>query len=364
MNEYAASGVDYDVLDAAKRTAIASASSIPSMLQLRDASAVDASRGEPAFVLKIGDQYVATVLECLGTKSQIARVFQEQTGRNRFDAIGYDTVAAIVNDIACVGALPLVVNAYFATGSPRWYEARGRFDALTMGWARGCEDSGATWGGGESPGLSTIINEDEIDLAGSAVGSIPRGVEPILGQNMQAGDEIVFVASTGMHANGASLIRRLASRLDEGYATAMPSGELFGEGVLRASENYVPLVAEILQRRIPVSYLSHVTGHGFRKLMRANREFTYRIDRLLPAPEVLTFVAEQMNLSDAEAYGTFNMGVGFAVYTPAGTGDDVVATAESLGYAAARAGVVEDGPKRVIIDPIGVTYAEDELQLR
>lgn len=363
-NNYAASGVDYDTLDAAKRTAIASASSIPAVLEIRNATALDASRGEPAFIVRIGEQNIATVLECLGTKSRIARVYQEESGKNHFDSIGYDTVAAIVNDVICVGALPVVVNAYFATGSPEWYQVEGRFEALTMGWARGCEDAGATWGGGESPGLSGVVVDGEIDLAGSAVGVIPEGVDPILGQALQAGDEIVFIGSTGLHANGASLVRKLAGELADGYSTKMPSGTEFGEGVLRASETYVPLVDEMLRQRVPVSYLSHVTGHGLRKLMRANRKFTYRIDQLLPVPETLAFMVDKLDMSQSDAYGTFNMGVGFAVYCQAGTASDVEAIARSLGYEAVVAGKVEEGDQRVIIEPLGIEYSADQLQLR
>ena len=227
MSIYSASGVDYDVLDAGKRAAVAAAKESSAFPVQRGTEAIDASRGEPAFVFKLGDRYMAQVLECLGTKSTIARVHQEQGGINHFDAIGFDAVAAIVNDIVCVGALPLVVNAYFATGSPKWYSADGRFEALVKGWFEACRASGAAWGGGESPGLSGIIAETEIDLAGSATGAIPEGVEPILGQDLMAGDEIVFIESSGLHANGSSLARRIADELEDGYATKMPSGTTF-----------------------------------------------------------------------------------------------------------------------------------------
>ena len=98
--------------------------------------ALDASRGEPAFVFELGERTLAVVLEGLGTKSLIARAVLEQQGLNRFADVAYDAVAAILNDLACVGAVPLVVNAYFATGDSRWYEHRDRATALLEGWRR------------------------------------------------------------------------------------------------------------------------------------------------------------------------------------------------------------------------------------
>ena len=118
---YRAAGVDYDALDAGKRLAIAKALSTSPLLQARGGQALDASRGEPAFVFELGDQSFAFVVEGLGTKSIIARHVLDEQGANHFGDVAYDTVAAILNDLCCVGALPLVVNAYFATGASEWY---------------------------------------------------------------------------------------------------------------------------------------------------------------------------------------------------------------------------------------------------
>ncbi len=364
MDIYAAAGVDYDVLDAGKRAAVAAALATTAFSAQRGAIGNDASRGESAFTFKLDDRHLAVVLECLGTKSTIARQYQDATGINRFDAIGYDSVAAVVNDLICVGAMPIVVNAYFATGSPKWYSASGRFEQLVAGWAQACRDSGATWGGGESPGLSGIIAETEIDLAGSAVGATAVGQEPILGQDLSAGDDIVFIASSGLHANGASLARRVAAALPDGYSTHLNSGDTFGERVLAPSAIYVDVVEAVLSARVPVTYLSHITGHGFRKVMRANRDFTYRINQLPAVPEVLAFLAAQTNMSQRDAYGTFNMGAGFAIFCKPGAGKDIVDIAKSVGHDAIVAGSVEAGERRVVIEPLSIEYSDDDLQLR
>jgi phosphoribosylformylglycinamidine cyclo-ligase len=360
---YGAAGVDYGALDAGKRDALGEALATSKLLASMGGRAIDESRGEPAFVFEVEDRTMAFVVEGLGTKSIIARQVSEQLGINAFDNVGYDTVAAIVNDLCCVGALPLVVNAYFATGSAAWYEAPARHANLLAGWRDACVDAGATWGGGESPTLPELIEPAELELAGSAVGMVPLGRGPILGDGLEVGDDIVLVQSAGLHANGASLARMVAGQLGRGYETPLPSGRSFGEALLDRSVMYVPLVRSLLEAGVNVHYLSHITGHGLLKLMRPRRELSYTITSLPAVPEVLQFVVEQASMSPAAAYSTFNMGCGFAVYSAAGSGPDVARAAAELGLSAHAAGTVGEGPRRVVLEPIGVTYESEALDL-
>jgi phosphoribosylformylglycinamidine cyclo-ligase len=358
---YRAAGVDYEALDEGKRMAIAKALSTSSLLAAHGGRALDRSRGEPAFAFELGGRTFAFVVEGLGTKSLIARHVLERQGVNRFADVAYDTVAAILNDLCCVGALPLVVNAYFATGASAWYADSSRAEALLEGWRRACADAGCVWGGGESPSLAGLLSEPDIELAGAAVGVVPEGRPAILGDDLEAGDEIVLVASSGLHANGASLARLLAARLPDGYATALPSGRTFGEALLDPSLMYAPLVAALLAADHGVSYISHITGHGLLKLMRSPRPFTYRIGELPPVPEVLAFLVHHAGLGAHEAYITLNMGAGYAVYCRAGAGAAVVELARGLGLEALVAGAVETGERRVVVEPLGLRYAGGEL---
>jgi phosphoribosylformylglycinamidine cyclo-ligase len=360
---YGAAGVDYEALDAGKRNALTEALATSGLLAAHGGSALDASRGEPAFVFSVAGQTLAFVLETLGTKSMIARELESRLGAQAFANVAYDTVAAIVNDLCCVGALPLVVNAYFATGSSDWYAIGERSAGLLRGWREACEDAGAVWGGGESPSLTDLIAADEIELAGSAVGIVPAGHGPILGEELAAGDEIVLVASSGLHANGASLARRIAARSSDGYDVVLPSGRSFGEALLDPTVIYVALVRELVTKGVDVHYLSHITGHGLLKLMRPRRELTYRIESLPAVPEVLTYLASESGMDAAEAYSTLNMGCGFAVYCKAGSAERVVTLASELGLSALVAGQVESGPRRVILEPVRVTFESDRLDL-
>lgn len=360
--DYRSAGVDYGALDEGKRMAMARALATSPLLAARGARALDASRGEPAFAFELDGRTLAFVVEGLGTKSVIARHVLERHGEDRFADVAYDTVAAILGDLCCVGALPLVVNAYFATGASEWYAQAGRAASLLDGWQRACVDAGCAWGGGESPSLAGLVSADDVELAGAAVGAVPIGHDPILGEDLKPGQEIVLVASNGLHANGASLARLLAERLPDGYMTTLPSGRSLGEALLDPSVMYAGLVQALLEGGVAISYLSHITGHGLLKLMRRPQQLTYRIAALPPVPEVLAFLVEQAGLDECAAYSTFNMGSGYAVYCEPGAGERVVELARGVGLSALVAGAVEAGPRRVILDPVGVEYASEELE--
>jgi phosphoribosylformylglycinamidine cyclo-ligase len=360
---YRAAGVDYHALDAGKRNALTEALATSGLLAASGGRAVDDSRGEPAFVFETGGQTLAFVVEGLGTKSIIARQVHDQLGVSAFDNVAYDTVAAIVNDLCCVGAVPLVVNAYFATGSSDWYADEDRNGGLLTGWREACVDAGATWGGGESPSLPGLVAPDDIELAGSAVGIVPEGRRPIVGADLGPGDEIVIVESNGLHANGSSLARRVAEALPDRYRTPLPSGRAFGEVLLDRTPMYAALVRALLASDAEIHYLSHITGHGLLKLMRPRRELTYTVTTLPQVPEVLAFLVAQTEMSPAAAYSTFNMGCGFAVYCAGGAGEEVVRMASGLGLRAAVAGAVEEGPRRVVLEGIGVVFESGDMDL-
>jgi len=361
---YAQTGVDYTSLDPAKVMAQRAAAATAGALARFDHAEVAASRGESAFVWDEGDRYRAMVIEGLGTKSLVADATRAITGRSHYDALAQDTVAMIVNDLIVVGAAPQVVTAYWAVGDGAWFDDRERARDLVDGWAAACGLAGATWGGGETPALSGIIEPGTIDLAGAAIGVIAPKERLVLGDRLAAGDRIVLIESTGIHANGLSLARRVAERLPEGYGTLV--GEhCFGEVLLAATPIYASLVAALFEAGVDIRYLVNVTGHGWRKLMRAPRaDLRYVLDVLPPVPAVLRFIQHHAGLDDREAYATLNMGAGFAVYAAASDAARVVDVAGRLGMAAWDAGKVVAGEQGVEIGPLGVTYEGGALGVR
>lgn len=327
-------------------------------------SEVGGTRGESAYVFQMGDQWGAFVQEGLGTKSLIAQAIYKKTGGSYFKAVAQDTVACVINDLVSVGATPVVLNAYWSASSYQWLTDEKLAGDLITGWREACDLSGVTWGGGETQSLSGVVAPGALELAGSAFGIIKDSRHLVQGKNLQAGDAIVLIESSGPHANGISLIRQIAEELPEGYQTKMADGEEFGKAALQPSHIYASLVLALQAAGVDIHYLSNITGHGWRKLMRAEVEFSYLINELPPAQEIFNFIAEQAGNDETEMYGNYNMGAGYAVYVPADQAQKVVDTASEQNLKAWIAGEVQVGPKQVVIKPKNITFASEALEVR
>lgn len=361
---YTSSGVDYGSLDPAKVLAQRAAASTAGALARFGLAEVGASRGESAYVWEEPDAYRAFVIEGLGTKSLVGDAMRRVTGRTYYDALARDTVAMIVNDVIVVGAEPQVVTAYWAVGSSSWFDDRERAADLVRGWTEACVESGATWGGGETPALAGVIAPDTIDLGGACVGVVKPKSRLVLGDRLAPGDAIVLLASSGIHANGLTLARALADRLPDGYTTDAGDGTTYGDALLAPTVLYPAVVRAIFGAGVDVHYLVNVTGHGWRKLMRARRDLRYVVQTVPPVPALFRFMTERAGIEPAEAYATFNMGAGFAVYVPSEQANRVVDVARAHHIVAWVAGHVEAGAREVVIEPIGARYGGETLGVR
>jgi phosphoribosylformylglycinamidine cyclo-ligase len=362
---YEAAGVNYDRLDAFKRACQQAARTTIGALAAHGYKEPESTRGESAYLIESDHDYLAHVEEGLGTKNLVADAMQRLTGRCFYHAVGVDTVATIVNDLITCGALPISVAMHAAVGDSEWFADEHRAAELARGFADACKTAGAVWGGGETPTLKGIVEKDAIVLAGSAIGKITPKTNRITA-DIQDGDAIVFLASSGIQTNGLTLCRKIADQHPQGYLAELPDRRTFGEALLDPSVIYVDFVRACQQQSIPLNYVAHVTGHGWRKLMRAAGEFVYRIEDVREPQPVFAFIAEAAKLDAREMYGTFNMGVGFAAYVPANAADATIAAANACGHTAWRAGTVlrQGGRKAVEIAPLGIAYEADTLQLR
>ena len=360
---YEQAGVKYDLIDPLKVAAQRAAAATAAHLGPHGYAEVEASRGESAYVVDLGAFYLASIVECLGTKTLVADAMW-QHGENFFGAIAQDTIAMAVNDLVTVGATPLVVQAYWAAGGSEWFADGARAQALVQGWKAACDAIGASWGGGETPALAGIVEEGRIDLAASCTGLVNPKPRLTLGEHLGPGDAIVLLQSSGIHANGLSLARKLAERLPQGYLTEIEPGLGYGEALLAPTTLYSPVTEALWTAGVPVHYAANITGHGWRKLLRHAKALTYRIHTVPPVPPVLRFIAEQAGHDAEEAYGTLNMGAGFALFVPAEAAQRCVEVAQAAGVPAWVAGAVETGEKQLIIEPLGVRFSGESLQLR
>jgi len=361
---YEQAGVNYELIDPLKVAAQRAAAATAGNLAAHGFSEIVASRGESAYVVDVGPFYLASIVECLGSKALVADEMKALTGRSFYDSIAQDTIAMAINDLITVGATPLVVQAYWAAGGSDWFSDAARSQALVAGWKKACDTCRVAWGGGETPALAGIVADGRVDLAASCTGIVSPKSRLSLGDKLGAGDAIVFLAASGIHANGLSLARKLAERLPQGYLTDIGNGQTYGDALLAPTALYSPVTEALAAAGIVPHYSANVTGHGWRKLMLHPKALTYRITAVPPKTAVLDFMQRECQLDDHEAYGTLNMGAGFALYLAAGDAQRAVDIARSSGVEAMIAGQVEDGPKRVVIDPLNVTFGGDELQLR
>jgi len=364
VSSYAQSGVDYSAMDPIKVLAQKRAAQTAGNLAAFNAHEIAESRGESAYVWDEGDSYRSLVIEGLGTKNLVADNMRQYGEKTYYDAIAQDTIAMVVNDLIVVGALPQVVNAYFAIGDSNWMRDEKRAADLINGWAAACDLAGATWGGGETPTLKGIINPETIDLGGSAVGIIADKNNLVLGDKLTESDRIVLILSSGIHANGLTLARKIGSEVPDGFATKLSDGRSYGEALLVPTPIYVPIIRALQEADIDIHYMVNITGHGWRKLMRATKDFSYIIDTIPTVPTEFNFIQEQAGISDQEMYGNFNMGAGFAIFVPESVAQHVVDIAAAEGFSALIAGSVQKGPKQVTITPKDIVFAGDTLEVR
>ncbi len=361
---YEKTGVSYEKMDPVKRFAQKQALLTKNNLKNLNEKEVEASRGESAYVYDCGDHMRALVIEGLGTKNLVADEMEKITGKNYYEAIAQDTVASIVNDLISVGAKPEVISAYFAVGDSNWFNNETRIKNLTSGWKKACDIAGVTWGGGETPTLSGIINPKTIELGGTATGVIRPKARLTLGEKLGVGDLVVLIESSGIHANGLTMVREIAQKLPKGFLTKMSNGEIFGEAILRPTIIYTKFIDELFISGVDIHYMSNITGHGWRKIMRHTKKLRYVLENIPQPQEEFRFMQKNGPISDEEAYGNFNMGVGFAIFISPKDFLKLEKVAFKNGLKVYKSGYIESGPKEVVIKPKNIVFKSETLDLR
>lgn len=235
---------------------------------------------------------------------------------------------------------------------------------LINGWKAACDFAGATWGGGETPTLKGIVEKNTVDLGGSAIGAIFSKDNLITDKKLKIGDRILLLRSNGVNANGISLTRAIAKRLPKGYATRLSDGTMYGEALLTKTNIYAKLVEGLQNANIDIHYISNITGHGLRKIMRARSNFTYVIEKIFNPQEVFLFIQKNANLSDYEMYQTFNMGMDYALFIPETDVKKAQHIIAKHKFQSIDAGYVEEGERQVLIRSKNIVYKSESLRLR
>ena len=356
--------VKYDVLDAFKREALAAAKETAKGLLRAGFKEIPQSRGESCYLIEGHGLVLGFVVEGVGTLNIIAEEILAKTGKSYMAQIHRANYATIHNDLTASGAYPLVANGLISIGGEEYFaNPAARADAV-RGWQEACLETGASWGGGETQKLRDIVVPNSAVLAGAAMGIIKPKKRWVRG-NIKSGDVIVIVLSSGVHANGVTMTRDTANVLPLRYETELPSGQTYGEALLEAPHYlYGPLTQAALDAGIRIHYISNITGHGWRKIMRLEEDFTHVIQAVPEPHPVFRFIQEHSGATVRTMYETFNMAGGTAYWMPRDDAPIFLRLARGRGYPALKAGYSEKGPRRVHIEPIGVTFESDEYKVR
>lgn len=243
---------------------------------------------------------VALCTDGVGSKAIVAEMM------GRYDTIGIDCVAMNVNDLLCVGAKPLSMVDYIAAERVD----AAVLDQLAIGLAEGARQSGISISGGEISQLPDIVRG--FDLVGAAVGTV-RLDRIIVGRDIVPGDAVIGLASSGVHSNGFSLVRRALFK-DGGLSPHHVFDELGGElgdELLRPTFIYVPEILDLMAQVASVKALVHITGDGLLNLPRVAAEVGFVIDNLPPPPPIFGLIERYAAVGRAEMFEVFNMGIGF-----------------------------------------------------
>ncbi len=357
-------GDNYATKDPIKKLFQESARSTGLNLQKHGFSEVSDTRGESAYVWKQNDVYMASVIEGLGTKNLIADGTRKITGKTYYDSIAHDTVATIINDLVSVGATPLVLHAYWAIEDNSWLYDEERMTDLITGWKSACDIAGVSWGGGETATLKQIMVPGASEFAGSAIGIIASEKNLITDKKLKIGDRILLCRSNGVNANGISLTRAIAKKLPKGYATIVSGKTIYGEALLTKSNIYAKLIQDLQEADVDIHYLSNITGHGIRKIMRGRPSFTYILEKIFEPQPVFAFIQKHANLDEREMFQTYNMGQDYAIFVSPKDAQKTLKIIKENGFVGLDAGYVEKGEKQVIIKPKNLVFKGDSLDLR
>lgn len=280
----------------------------------------------------------------VGTKVKIAYLM------DKHDTVGQDCVAMCVNDIICGGAKPLFFLDYIATGK----NYPEKIASLVKGVADGCELAGCALVGGETAEMPGIYDPDEYDLAGFSVGIVDKN-KIIDGKNISAGDVIVGVASSGVHSNGFSLVRKIfniGSRPIDQYVEEL--GTTLGENLLTPTKIYVKPVIELCGLDI-VKGVSHITGGGFYenvpRMLTGNKVAVIEKNSFEKLP-IFNVLARTGNIDERDMYNTFNMGIGMMLCVDKNNAGKAIEVFEKFGHKAWVIGEIresDDGEKGVVI---------------
>lgn len=277
-----------------------------------------------------------------GTKVKLAFLL------DKHDTIGIDCVAMCVNDVACAGGEPLFFLDYIACGK----NYPEKIATIVSGVAEGCKQSGCALIGGETAEHPGLMPEDEYDLAGFTVGVVDKK-DIITGENLKAGDVLIGMASTGVHSNGFSLVRKIFKMDKETLNTYHEElGKTLGEALLAPTRIYVKALKNVKEASVRVKACSHITGGGFYenvpRMLPEGKHAVIKKDSY-EVPAIFKMMEREGNVEEHMMYNTYNMGIGMIVAVDPADVEKTMEAMRAAGDTPYVIGEIKDGEKGVTL---------------
>ena len=363
QSAYAKAGVDYSLMEPFKMAMIEAGKKTLSFPNKRGVYInEDATHAHGAvFEYRGGEPHIwCKTQEDLGNKNWIAEWMYERTGKSYYDSIAIDTALIVVNDVIAQGALPVVFTDQLEASDSSWYSDEVRAKDFANGLLTICKEVGMALPAGESASVKYIVNprppvKQIATLSGSVTGIIAPKERLVTGKNLSAGDHIIAVASSGLHANGVSLVIQKALELPEQFLTKLTNGNSIGAEALIPTRSYVALVEALLEAGIMVHAFLPGTGDAIGKIAFDKRPFRYRIHSWLSVPPLFMYYKEALGVSIKDCLKTFNWGTGYYIFVPENEVAKVLSIGAQNGYELKDVGVVEKGDRQVIFEPGDIT---------
>ncbi len=364
-SEYARAGVDYTKIEPFKMAMVSAGKRTLKFPNRRGVYIEPESLGAHGVVFRYRgtkSHFWCMTQEGLGNKNWIAEWMYQHagTGRTYYEGIGIDTALMAANDVICQGALPVIYTDEVAAGDSEWFMDEKRSRDLAESFFRACEMCGMALPAGESPALRYLVRaEPPVKSAPSLSGCVTGIIAPrerlVTGNRLAVGDRIVGATSSGLHANGISLVIKRALELKDKFLHVLPNGKTLGEEALIPTRSYVRLVEALLDAEIEIHSLLGGTGGGISKIAYAKKPFTYRITRW---PEEIPPLFEFMlkvGVGLRDCLTTFNWGIGFYVFVPEKEVEKTIKIGKKAGYDLLDLGRVEEGERAVVFEPERIT---------
>lgn len=291
-------------------------------------------------IKKMDEPVLLSGTDGCGTKVKLAFIM------DKHDTIGIDAVAMCVNDIACSGGEPLFFLDYIACGK----NYPEKIAAIVSGVAEGCVQSQCTLVGGETAEHPGLMPEDDYDLAGFAVGVVDKK-DIIDGSNIKPGDVLVGIASSGVHSNGFSLVRKVFEMSKESLDTYYDElGKTLGEALIEPTRIYVKALKNVKEKGVTIKGCSHITGGGFfenvPRMLPENVRAEIKKDSY-PVPPIFSLIAKNGNVEENMMYNTFNMGLGMVIALDPQDVDTAMKAIQEAGDQCYVVGQIVEGEKGV-----------------